>query len=152
MNKVYAKDYTEVLEIINCFPEEEYEKIPKERIEFFEKNKDSDYNFKIDPNIDLSNQNISQNANAIIVSLFLDYFATDEQKEVLQKMLENNQKKIEEEKNKKYNYNNIFEEKNYKNDRNNKIDSQKEEESLIEVKKTKWYTKIFDIFKNILKK
>ena len=31
----YAKAYTEVLEIIKYFPEEEYNKIPKEKIEFY---------------------------------------------------------------------------------------------------------------------
>lgn len=46
MNNTYSKAYTEVLEIINHFSEEEYKKIPKEKIDFFEENKDKDYNFK----------------------------------------------------------------------------------------------------------
>lgn len=74
MNNTYSKAYTEVLEIINHFSEEEYKKIPKEKIDFFEENKDKDYNFKIDPNVNLAEQNISQNANAILVSLFRDWF------------------------------------------------------------------------------
>ena len=39
MNNEYSKAYTEVLEIINHFSEDEYKKIPKEKIDFFEKNK-----------------------------------------------------------------------------------------------------------------
>ena len=61
MNNEYSKAYTEVLEIINHFSEDEYKKIPKEKIDFFEENKDKDYNFKIDSNVDLAEQNISQN-------------------------------------------------------------------------------------------
>lgn len=43
----YAKAYTEVLEIIKFFPEEDKNKIPKEDIEFFEKYSDKDYYFEI---------------------------------------------------------------------------------------------------------
>ena len=40
INSMYAKAYTEVLEIIKYFPEEEYVKIPKEKIEFYKNNMD----------------------------------------------------------------------------------------------------------------
>ena len=66
----YKKAYTEVLEILNYFPNDEYSKIPQEKINFFEENKDSDYVFEINPNIDLSEQNISREANTILVSLY----------------------------------------------------------------------------------
>ena len=44
----YPKAYKEVLEIIKYLPKEEYERIPKEKIEFFEKNCDKEYNFIFD--------------------------------------------------------------------------------------------------------
>ena len=94
-NNKYARAYKEVFEIIRCFPEKEYNKIPKEKIEFYEKNMDMEYNFTINPTIDLSEQNISKEANAIIVTLFQDYFATEEQKEKIKEILELNEKKIE---------------------------------------------------------
>ena len=80
INNKYARAYKEVLEIIKYFPEEEYNKIPKEKIEFYKENMDKDYDFTIDPLIDLSEQNISREANAIIVNFFMDYYATEEQK------------------------------------------------------------------------
>ena len=43
MNNNYSKAYTEVLEIIKYFPEEEYSKIPKEKIDFYKKNMDKNY-------------------------------------------------------------------------------------------------------------
>ena len=51
-NITYAKAYTEVLEIISHFPEEEYARIPVEKIEFYQKNMDKNYNFTINPEID----------------------------------------------------------------------------------------------------
>lgn len=148
MNNIYSKAYTEVLEIINHFSENEYEKIPREKIDFYEKNKDKDYIFKIDPNVDLAEQNISQNANAILVSLFRDYFATDRQKEILKNLLKQNQEKIEVEKYQKYNPNNIFNNKIYRDESNHL----KEELALVDIKKQAWYRKILDFFKSVFKK
>lgn len=118
INNKYSKAYTEVLEIIKYFPKKEYEKIPVEKIEFYKKNKDNDYVFKINPQIDLSEQNISEEANAIIVNLFTDYFATEEQKNKINKILDLNQEKKEIEKRQKYNPDNIFKkaEKTYTKD------------------------------------
>ena len=102
------KAYTEVLEIIKYLPEEEYNKIPKEKIEFFEQNRDPNYSFTINPEEDLSTQNISREANALIVVLYRDYFATEKQKEDLERILELNQQKKELEKKEKYNPDNLF--------------------------------------------
>ena len=129
MNNLYAKAYTEVLEIINHFSEDEYKKIPKEKIDFYEKHKDRKYDFKINPNIDLAEQNISRKANAILVSLFRDYFATAKQKEILKNLLQQNQEKLEKEKYLKYNPDNIF------NKSNSNINDSKDKVALVEIKK-----------------
>ena len=135
MNNLYAKAYTEVLEIINHFSEDEYKKIPKEKIDFYEKHKDRKYDFKINPNIDLAEQNISRKANAILVSLFRDYFATAKQKE-----------KLEKEKYLKYNPDNIF------NKSNSNINDSKDKVALVEIKNEVWYRKILNFFKRIFLK
>lgn len=108
INSTYAKAYREVIEILKYFPKEEYIKIPKEKIEFYKNNMDSDYNFTINPEIDLSKQSISPEANAIIINLFTDYYATEEQKAKIKKILYLNQKKKEEEKRERYKYDDIF--------------------------------------------
>lgn len=108
INSTYAKAYTEVLEIIKHFPEEEYAKIPVEKIEFYKNNMDKDYIFTINPEIDLDKQNISKEAKAIIVNLFRDYYATEEQKVKIKEILDLNQKKEEQEKREKYNPDYIF--------------------------------------------
>lgn len=111
INNTYAKAYTEILEIIKHFSEEDYSKIPEEKIEFYKKNMDVNYKFTINPEIDLSEQNISKEANAIIVNLFREYFATEEQKKKISEILELNQLKLEREKREKYNPVDIFKNK-----------------------------------------
>lgn len=146
MNNLYAKAYTEVLEIINHFSEDEYKKIPKEKIDYYEKHKDRKYDFKINPNIDLAEQNISRKANAILVSLFRDYFATAKQKEILKNLLQQNQEKLEKEKYLKYNPDNIF------NKSNSNINDSKDKVALVEIKNEVWYRKILNFFKRIFLK
>ena len=46
-NSNYAKAYKEVLEIIKYFPKEEYNKIPNEKILFYQENMDKEYKFII---------------------------------------------------------------------------------------------------------
>lgn len=114
----YAKAYTEVLEILRYFSAEEYSKIPKEKIDFYKSNMDKDYDYNINPNIDLSKQYISKEANAILISLFRDYFATENQKKTLNKLLNQNQEKLENIKRKKYDIGKLF-----KNNKNDSIDN-----------------------------
>ena len=145
-NNRYAKAYKEVLEIIKYFPKEEYNKIPKEKIEFYKENMDKDYEFTINPDADLAEQNISKEANAIIVSLYQDYFATEEQKQKIKEILELNEKKAEQERREKYNPNDIFKDK-VKQAKNEENDKQAENTSLVEYKES-----FFTRFKNFILK
>lgn len=92
-NDTYSRAYTEVLEILKCLPQNEYNKIATERIKFFEANKDPTYKFIINPNVLLDEQNISVEANSIAIILFRDYFATETQKKKLNDILKQNEYK-----------------------------------------------------------
>lgn len=148
MNNNYAKAYKEVMEIIKFFPEEEYNKIPKEKIEYYIENMDNAYEFTINPKIDLAEQNISKEANAIIVSLFKDYFATEEQKRKIDNILKVNQIKEEQKKREKYNPDNLFA-NSHKSSHNTmeKTDTTEQETALIEYKEN-----FFTRFKNFILK
>ena len=75
MNNKYAKAYTEVVELLNALPIDEFNQIPSEEIEFYKENMDKDYNFSIDSGVDLSIQNISFEANSIIIDIFQKYLS-----------------------------------------------------------------------------
>ena len=142
INEACAKAYKEVLEIIKYFPEKEYNKIPKEKIDFFKQNMDSNYKFSIDPKIELSKQNISKEANAIIVALYEDYYATERERKNIEEILRLNELKNEQKKRKKYNPNIIF--KTKKNNEKREIVEYKEN-IFTKIKKC-----IIKIFKNII--
>lgn len=146
MSNAYSKAYVEVLEIISHFSEEDFKKIPKSEIDFYNENKDNEYEFKINPNIDLNEQNISREANAILVALYRDYFATENQKQILKKLLKQNEQKEEEKKREKYNPNDIFK----KDKEDSKIENNNEI-LPIEIEE-KWYQKILDFFRGLFVK
>lgn len=146
MSNAYSKAYVEVLEIISHFSEEDFKKIPKSEIDFYNENKDNEYEFKINPNIDLNEQNISREANAILVALYRDYFATENQKQILEKLLKQNEQKEEEKKRKKYNPDDIF-----KKDKEVSTIENNNEMLPVEIEE-KWYQKILDFFKSLFVK
>ncbi len=145
INNVYSKAYTEVLEIIKYFPKEEYSKIPLEKIEFYKKNMDKDYHFTINPEIDLDKQNISMEANAIMVNLFKDYFANEQQKLKIEQILDLNQEKKEQEKREKYNPNDIFKKREKIESNNAQTTEVNTNTALIEYKES-----FFKKFKNFI--
>lgn len=87
MNDKYSKAYTEVIEILKHIPVCEYNKIPKDIISQFNRYKDNNYVFTFDESKPIEQQNISREANAIIISVFNDYFATKEQYNEINKKL-----------------------------------------------------------------
>lgn len=130
MITTYAMAYTELLELIKYLPKEEYDRIPKEKIEFYEKNKDDNYEFVFDPTKPLQDQNISRKTNAIIIMLFRDYFATEVQKEKLEVILKQNDEKNQKKASEKYNPDNLFK----KREKEEKMQEQSNIVSVIEYK------------------
>lgn len=144
VNIKYANAYIEVLEILKYIPVEDYNKIPKNKIELFETNSNKDYIFKYDPNKTLDEQNVSKITKGIIAILFRDYWATASQRERIISKQNYDRIKIEKEKQEKYNPNDIFNEKQTKN---NTINI--ENTSIIEYKESllsKFLNKIKNFF------
>lgn len=119
VNIKYANAYIEVLEILKYFPVEDYNKIPKNKIELFETNANNDYVFKYNPNKPLDKQNISKITKGIIAILFRDYWATESQREKIISKQNYIRMEIEKEKQEKYNPNDIFKEKQINEDLTN---------------------------------
>lgn len=147
MNRTYSIAYTEILEILKYLPKDEYNKIPKEKIDFFEKNKDNNYVCKFDVSKSLEEQNISPKANTIIVSLFMDYFANSDQKEQIKNILNQNEDAKQKSLREKYNPDNIFDKKV---SITSKCQSVNEEIQLKECDKLPWYKALLNKIKSIL--
>lgn len=147
----YANAYSEVLEILKYIPIEDYNKIPKSKIEVFEHNRNREYKFVYNPDKTLNEQNVSEGGKAIIGLLYRDYWASDTQKEKIIAKQNYYRQKIEEQKRKKYKPDDIF--KNKQNNFNiQRLEKQEERLELVEYKEFKWYKKILSKIMKVLRK
>ena len=142
----YANAYTEVLEILKCISQEDYNKVPKERINMFEHNANREYIFNYDSNKTLEEQNVSKTARAIIAILFRDYWATEEQRNKIKAFQNNKRNQIEEENRQRYE---VF--KNKTNNTNTKEIEKVENMQLVEYKEN-IFKRIFGFFKRMFGK
>ncbi len=94
--------------ILKYMPQESVSKIPKKMIEMFQTKMDQNYDFEIDMHKNLQEQNLREETKAILANLFRDYWATLEQRKVIQAKERYEKEQIEKEKRKKYNPNDIF--------------------------------------------
>ena len=99
----YKNAYTEVYEIIKQLDEEEYNKIPSEVIKAIEENRNTEYEFDLDEDIELKDQELLPETKAILFNIFRDYLSTPEQKEKIIKMQAEERLKNEQKKAKQYN-------------------------------------------------
>lgn len=126
MDTKYSIAYTEVLEILKYISFEDYNKIPKDKINLFKTYANKDYVFKYNPSKTLNEQNVSKIAKGIIAILFRDYWATPHQKEKILKKENFDRQKIQEENKKKYNPDNILKANNNINNEYLPINQKKE--------------------------
>ena len=145
-NIEYANAYSEVLEILRYVSIDDYNKIPKKQIEFFENNSNKDYDFFYNPYKTLDEQNVSKRAKAIIAIIFKDYWATDIQREKIKAKQNYDRMQLEKEKQAKYSANHIF-----KNKKTENIENSSETLAMIEYKET-FLNKIINKVKKLFKK
>ena len=143
VNIEYANAYTEILEILKYIPVEDYNKIPEEKINLFEKNSNKNYTFSYNPRVTLDEQNVSKITKTIIAILFRDCWATPEQKEKIIEKENYDKIKIEKEKAKQYETDYLFKQKVLKTE---------EIKTNLPVKKQRLFVKIINFIKNIFKR
>lgn len=146
----YANAYSEVLEILKYIPIEDYDKIPKNRINLFRAYANKYYAFGYDTTKTLDEQKVSKIAKGIIAILFRDYWATEIQKEKIIAKQNYDRMQIIEEKKENYNYDNNFKNNNEKNIVDTTCQEQKVD--LIEINKIKWYKKVWNSIINFFSK
>ena len=99
----YKNAYTEVYEILEQLDEEEYNKIPSEVITAIRENRNTEYEFELDEELELKEQELLPETKAILFNLFRDYLSTAEQKEKIKKMQAEERQKNEQNKSEQYN-------------------------------------------------
>lgn len=121
-----------------------FEKLPKEIQRYIINTKSNDHIFVFEKNMPIQFQTVNKSTMVILSYLYLKYI--NENSEVKRKLLDkykNNEIQYQEELRKKYNPEDLFK---------NKKESKPEETSLVEVKKEKWYEKMFSFLRKMFKK
>ncbi len=153
MSQTNEKAYTEILEIIKYLPNEEYDKIPKEKLEFYKTHQDSLYHFEYDPTKSLNEQNVLRETKVLIVNLFRDVVATAEQIEKLNIILSQNEQEYQEKLREEYSYDKLFSKEEVKDKKAETIQSENLSDSTqMIVYKENIFSKIYNFFKRIFDK
>ncbi|MBQ6992463.1 MAG: hypothetical protein IJN50_06130 [Clostridia bacterium] len=141
----YANAYKEVLIILDNLIKEDYDKIPKEYIEFLKSNCNNEYEFYYDNSKTFEEQELLDYTKYILFGLFEKFGATELQKEKIKNFKKNYYNKLEEEKRNLYNSENIFKEKKVEKNENINL-------VIKENKKENFINKILKFIKNIFRK
>ena len=88
----YSKRLVEVDEILKYLSEEDYNKIPKSRIEAIKQNKDKTYTWNYDKTKKLKNQNLCDDTIAILSYINMKYIVNEAQKDLLKNLYEDTEK------------------------------------------------------------
>ena len=146
MTDSYAKAYVQILEIIKHMGDEYINKIPKKLMDFFEENKDKNYTFKLAEQKENTEQIFSKETLGLLAMIESKYWATPEEKEILDKALAENEKKYQAEMREKYNPDNVFKNKETKVEKL----SETEKTTKITEYKESIFTKIKNWFKRTI--
>lgn len=94
--------------IEQVIPKEQTLKIPKKFKDFIKNNKDPNYLFKYNFEKELEEQVLMNDTKILLGMLYLNYWATDDEKKEINHILDENEKKYIEQISEKYSTNNIF--------------------------------------------
>ena len=104
----YSEAIVEVLDILQYSDDNIIEKIPKEIIEFWQKNKSITYRPKLDHSKTINEMHLKNKTKSIITMIYLNYLCDDVEKNDINLILKANEEKYQEELIKTYNPDNIF--------------------------------------------
>ena len=147
----YRNAFQEVYTILGYLRKEDYDKISKETIDALNENRNSDYSFKLEENIELKDQNLMPETRAILLNLFYDFYADEKQKELINDIINTQNRKTELEKQGKYDVD-VFRSNNSQvnealNANNDVTESINEEEKKLVIKKESIFVKIINKIK-----
>lgn len=140
--EITKEAYSEVYAILNLMSWNSISKIPEKIWENIDNKRDKDKIIEIN---NIEDYQASEQANKLIAVLYRDYFATDEEKEVIKAKEKILEQKEQEELYEKYNPDNLFKNKV------SKVETVENSVAMVEYKES-FFNKIKNWFKGLFKK
>ena len=107
-NIEYSNSLYQINEILKYVTPNLKARIPKKVISYIENNKSKDFNWKIDKTMSLEKQNLLPTTKELLTVLYRDYMCDDIEKKKLNKILNENEIKYQNDMREKYDHDNIF--------------------------------------------
>lgn len=150
MNKISIYSATQLNRILSLLIEDKKEKIPKDIWKEINNKTDSRLNMKINGVKDIKEENILPETRKYLSFIFLNYLATEEEKQEYTKIIKNNEEQYQKALDHKYSIKNIFDKKEI----SKKIDKEYvEERKKLPVKyKERFFEFIFNKIKSLFGK
>lgn len=144
--KTYKKAYTELNEIFKIMSANELNKIPNNFIANIQKEMDKNYEFVLDKNKQLIEQELMTETKALIVKIYERFLAPESEKEMWQNYDRYCLQEIEKQKKERYNPDDVF--KNRNKVSSSEAVTQSEIVTMIKYKKDNLFTKIINKIKS----
>lgn len=138
----YAKAYTELLEVLKHVSSSSLNKIPKENLEMYNQNKDKNYKYEYNSKLEFEQQQMSRLTRILIANIYIQYWASEEERNRIKQMDKNELAQMEIEKRNMYNPDDLFS--------NRKKENKIEKESLAIINKKNILERIVEKIKQIL--
>lgn len=142
----YSEAITETLDIIRHTRKEEVDKISSEFMEFLNANASKTYKPELDHTKKIKEMQLKRKTKVILAIIYKKFWCNSEKQEQFNRVLKENEIKLENKLIEKYNPDDIFKNKN-------RIIPQEEQQSeetrMTIVQEEKWYQKIFNLIKNL---
>lgn len=139
----YREAVVEVLKVLEYLDDNLKKRIPNKIMEFFEQNKSITYNPVINYEDDASNIKIKDKTKQILAGLYLDYIASEEEREDYILRLRQNENNHQIQLSKKYNTEDIF--------KNRKINNDIQTKEIAVIKKDSLFMRIIKKIKEIFR-
>lgn len=143
MEDIRAKAYKEVYEILKKVPEEDFNKIPKEVLIMLQTKMDKKYKYKISKDMDFENQQMLRETKILLAIIYRDFWATEYERDRINKKINYDVQKSEENKKEKYNPNEMF-----KNTIKEQVRVQENANLPSVIEKRNFFTKLVDYIKD----
>lgn len=106
-----SKELKEVYEILKFFPSSELNKISPKFLNFMENNMDNEYEFEWSEEKEFNENTVLPETITLMQMIFLNYYASEEEKEEIKNLLNENEKNFQMNAYEKYNTNDMFKNK-----------------------------------------